>query len=207
MKLRFRNLRVLLALCLPGCAFAQTIASFSPASPFIAALPTTLTLSGQTFTAEISATVGVVTVLAQTLGGPGPATVTFQLRSVSGGLPTAAILAAVTRPGTTLTGSLSAFSVDFSSQGIFLNSGESYALTLFGSSMFGLGGAADGYAGGAQVIGGTSSLRFFAPSRDLAFSVTAAPAVAVPEPSTFAAMGVVALVGICAWSRRRQRKV
>lgn len=208
MKIGFRNLRLLVALCLPAAGgFAQTIASFAPASPFLSALPTTSTLSGQMFTAEISATAGMVTVLAQSIGA-GPTSVTFQLRSVSGGLPTSAILAAVTRPGTTLTGTLAPFSVDFSSQGIFLTSGQSYALTLLGSSMFGLGGAADGYAGGAQVIGGTTSLALFAPSRDLAFSVAAAPAIAaVPEPSTYSAMGVVALIGICAWSRLRRRKV
>ncbi|HEX2854970.1 MAG TPA: hypothetical protein VHO24_17180 [Opitutaceae bacterium] len=207
MKIRLRNLPAFLLLGFSATGFAQTIASFTPAAPFLSALPSATTISGQTFTAAFSGTVGVVTVLAQATG-PSPSSITVQLRSVSGGLPTAAILGVVSTPGVGLTGSLSAFSVDFSSQAIAVNAGDSYALTLFGTALFGLGGGTNGYAGGAQVNStGGAPFVFFAPARDLSFSVMAAPSlVAVPEPSTYGAAAVVSLVGICAWSRKRKRK-
>src|SRR4051812_1048448 len=96
-------------------ARAQLIASFNPASPFLAALPGGATFSGQTFTADIDGTAGLVTVLAQRVGSA-PASITFQLRSVSGGLPTAAILGAVTVGGSGLGTTLQSFSADFSAQ-------------------------------------------------------------------------------------------
>lgn len=190
---------------LVASASAQVIASFTPASPFIAALPGGSTLAGQTFTANISGTAGVATVLAQSVGAP-PASITFELRSVSAGLPTASILGSVTVPAATLTGSLANFSADFSSQGIFLTGGQSYALTVGGTSLFALGGVADAYAGGAQVQGSGGSFFFFAPSRDLGFSVSAAPAAAVPEPSTYGSLAAVLLAGAIAVRRSRGRR-
>jgi hypothetical protein len=187
-------------------AHAQLIANFTPASPFLAALPGGATVSGQTFTAGFSATVGIVTVLAQSVG-PAPTSITFELRSVSGGLPTAAILAAVSVPGNGLTTNLASFSADFSSQSVFLTGGGSYALTLRAPTLFGLGGAANGYAGGAQVTSSGPSFVFFAPPRDLGFSVAQAPAlVAVPEPSVYSLGGVIALIGIFARARFRKRE-
>src|ERR1051326_8566721 len=192
----------LLIVGLTNGAYAQMIASFTPASPFLSGLPGGTTISGQTFTADISGTAGLVTVLAQRAGAA-PTSITFQLRSVSAGLPTSSILGSVTVPGASLSGSLANFSADFSSQNIFLTGGEQYAITLSGTGLFGLGGVADAYAGGAQVQSTGGAFFLFAPARDLGFSVAAAPAAAVPEPSTYGWVAALLLAGVVCVRRIR----
>jgi hypothetical protein len=185
-------------------AHAQLIASFTPASPFLAALPGGATFGGQTFTAQIDANVGVVSLLAQRIGAA-PSSVTFQLRTVSGGLPTGSILGDVTVPGSGLGASLQSFSADFSSLNIAVTAGQSYALVISAPSLFALGGVADAYAGGAQIFSNNSGATFgiFPPPRDLTFSVAAA-AVAIPEPAVYPFGGIVVLLAI--WGRSRFRR-
>ena len=183
---------------------AQLIAQYHPASPFIAALPGGTSWSGQTFLAGSSGQVGLVTLLGQSFGAA-PASVTFQLRTVSAGLPTSTVLGTISLAGSVLNPSaLSEFSADFTSLNISLNAGDQYAILLSSSSTIALGGSNDGYAGGQQILSnnGGSTFGAFAPARDLYFTVALA-ASPVPEPSTYGIFGAVALVGVAAFARRR----
>jgi hypothetical protein len=203
----FKKLLLLSTLSLAQLGFAQFIADFTPASPFISAISGTNAqrLDGQTFTAANSGVVGLVSVRAQAISTP--ANVTFQLRTVSSGLPTSTILSSVTVSGAGMsTSALTTFTADFGAQNLLLTAGQSYALTLSAPSMFFLGGVADAYTGGGQVFSanGGTSFSVFAPSRDLWFTIGTA-ASPVPEPATYSLAAGALLVGLVIHSRRASR--
>jgi|GEM_PF-7044666 len=189
---------------------AQIIAEFHPGFSGVSALPGGTRLDGQTFTATSSGSLGSISVLAQFLGKPPSATpfnVTFQFRTVSGGLPTSTILGSVVVDASGLSGTaLGQLSADFSSQHIAVVAGDAYAFLLSSSSTFALGGNRDGYAGGQQVISFDSGKTFgpFPPPQDLDFTASLA-ASPVPEPGSYNLIGAAGLIILGGLRKARER--
>jgi hypothetical protein len=155
----------------------------------------------QTFTTTGGGEVADVTV-SLAANGPLPSYVLVELRTVSGGFPTATVLGSASIASPALTGVPQDFTADFSSSGVNLLPSTSYAIALTtDGGAWACGEFYGTYAGGLLTqsfdSGATFSATYY--PHDLQFTVTT-----VPEPAS-AAMLLVGALWWLASGRLRNR--
>jgi hypothetical protein len=192
-------------LCWVGAARAEVVAQYlAPNNGYLAGFagPPLTYVPAQTFTTTGGGELASVSVSLAANGGP-PSSVLVEIRTVSGGFPTATVLGSASIPSPALTGTPQDFVADFSGSGVNLSALASYAMVL---SMPDGGAWACGefngtYPGGLLVQSFDSGATFsptFIP-HDMQFTVTT-----VPEPSTSILIAFGMLAPFAA-GRRRNR--
>lgn len=192
-----------------ACSGQTLDQDFSPATPNVSfGIDGASWARGQTFTVGQTGVLIGIDLLAATNGFSSP--VLWDIRSTVAGLPVASnltTLASGVIDGIDLPAANTFHYFDFASANIAVSSGDVLAITLRGTSMSTVaslhGRDDDGYAGGTAVQGtpGAPSINWSAiPGVDFGIKTY----MAIPEPSTYAALAGLGALAVAALHRKRE---